>query len=101
MPTEPHVLAGAEAHAANANDRFEQRLAVIARGLHDLADAVTAIANGPLDRDRGAIPARSATAQAIIHRVTWKLANFDLGDLSATAAEADLLAATVTHLKES
>ena len=100
MPTtEPHVLAGAEAHLANANDRFEQRTAVIARQLHVLADEISAIADGSFGSDRGAVPPRSAKAQAIVHRVTWKLANLDLGDLTAVAAEADLLAATVTNLK--
>ena len=102
MPaTDPHILAGAEAHAASANERFEQRVDVIARQLHVLADSVTAVADGSSYDDRGAIPPRSAKAQAIVHLVTWKLANLDLGDLTAVAAEADLLAATVAHLKES
>jgi hypothetical protein len=78
--------------AKNANDRFGQRTAVIARQLRVLADEVAAIAAGNLPGDQGAVPPRSAVAQAIVHRVTWKLANLDLGDLTAVAAEADLLA---------
>jgi hypothetical protein len=88
----PRPSVGVRAYAENANGRFEQRTAVIVRQLRGLADEVAAIAAGDLPSDRGAVPPRSARAQAIVHRVTWKLANLDLGDLTAVAAEADLLA---------
>lgn len=98
-PTSSTHLAGLAAQAANVDGRFVQRATVIARQLHVLADAVSAIVDDPFTDAAGGI-SRSVKAREVIDRVTQKLASLDLGDLAVLAAEADLLTAAHANLSE-